>query len=150
MAAGPTLKNSMVRQSAIRSAGFGKKMKRVSRWRRITEARMKPEISSTFLHRALRNAAKLKYLSRARENLNHLLRQSLQRLGGKKMATGNLGELHHKHLTREQVEIRIRLGRLLFWHTRPEDSSLADNEFIEKVYQRRAAFLAGYLVDPAE
>ena len=64
--------------------------------------------------------------------------------------TNSLGELHHKNLTREQVDIRIRLGRLLFWHTRPEDHILADNEFIEKVYQRRAAFLAGTLVDPAE
>ncbi len=66
------------------------------------------------------------------------------------MKSGSLGELHHEHLTREQVAIRIRLGRLLFWHTRPEDVNLSDADFIEKVYHRRAQVMAGHLVDPNE
>jgi hypothetical protein len=61
-----------------------------------------------------------------------------------------LGELHHEHLTREQVAIRIRLGRLLFWHTRPEDAALSDNDFIEAVYRRRRATMGYPLLDPNE
>ena len=61
-----------------------------------------------------------------------------------------LGELHHEHLTREQVAIRIRFGRLLFWHTRPEDMLLSDHDLIETVYRRRRAAMGLPLLDPNE
>ena len=61
-----------------------------------------------------------------------------------------LGELHHEHLTKEQVAIRIRLGRLLFWHTRPEDMSLSDRDFLKAVLKRHDEVMGWPLLDPNE
>ena len=57
---------------------------------------------------------------------------------------------HPSHLTNEQLAARIRLGRILFWHTRPEDAGLSDHAFVTAVMDRYARHRAGYLVDPNE
>ena len=54
------------------------------------------------------------------------------------------------HLTKEQMEVRVRLGRVLFWHTRPEDLQLSDHDLVRAVLGRYQKHRDGYLIDPNE
>jgi hypothetical protein len=57
---------------------------------------------------------------------------------------------HPPHLTNAQLAARIRLGHILFWHTRPEDSQLTDDAFIRAVMARYDQHRGKVLVDPNE
>jgi len=58
--------------------------------------------------------------------------------------------MEKSHLTKEQMEVRVRLGHVLFWHTRPEDLALSDHDLVMAVLDRYQKHRAGYLIDPNE
>lgn len=53
-------------------------------------------------------------------------------------------------LSRAQHLIRMRLQRLLGWHTREEDTPLSDRDFIDAVYRRWRTHQGLPLIDPNE
>lgn len=57
---------------------------------------------------------------------------------------------HPPHITKAQLAVRIRLGRLLYWCTRVEDADLTDNEFVTVVTNRYRQNQDLPLIDPAE
>ena len=57
---------------------------------------------------------------------------------------------HPRHLTKAQLAVRIRLGRLLYWCTRVDDADLTDNEFVTVVINRYRQNQDLPLIDPAE
>lgn len=61
-----------------------------------------------------------------------------------------LHDLYHHTLTRDQLKIRVRLSKILAWHTRPEDMALSDRDFILEVYRRWQVHQGRVLIDPNE
>lgn len=61
-----------------------------------------------------------------------------------------LPEPQPPHLTNKQLAPRVRLGRLLFRHTRPEDMELTDWEFLKAVQRRCLKAWDRPLIDPNE
>jgi hypothetical protein len=54
------------------------------------------------------------------------------------------------HLSKDQLAIRIRLGKLLFWHTRVDDLALTEDAFIQAVMARYREHLTLPIIDPNE
>ena len=57
---------------------------------------------------------------------------------------------HPAHLSKAQLAVRIRLGRLLYWCTRVDDADLSDTDFVMTVVNRYRANQDLPLIDPAE
>jgi hypothetical protein len=60
------------------------------------------------------------------------------------------GFLAPDHLTRDQLAVRVRLGRILFRHTLAEDINLSDHDLVTKTMERHLKGREQALVDPAE
>lgn len=57
---------------------------------------------------------------------------------------------HPPHLTHEQLEARMRLGRVLYRFTTPDDVVLSDDAMVSAVLARYRKARAQPLIDPAE
>lgn len=58
--------------------------------------------------------------------------------------------LHPPHITKTQLAIRMRLGKLLYWLTDPADAALTDNDFVMAVVNRYLKHQEKPIIDPAE
>ena len=57
---------------------------------------------------------------------------------------------HPPHLTHEQLDARMRLGRILYRFTTPDDASLSDHAMLKTVAKRYLLHRKQPLIDPAE
>ena len=61
-----------------------------------------------------------------------------------------MNEHAHSHLTEGEMVVRVRLGHVLFRHTRPEDMMLSDHDLVMAVMKRYQQSREEYLTDPSE
>jgi len=57
---------------------------------------------------------------------------------------------HPPHLTHKQMEARMRLGRILYRFTTPEDAKLSDHAMLKAVARRYLKARKQPLIDPNE